>query len=215
MRLYDYFRSSAGYRVRIALALKGLTVERVPVHLLRDGGQQRAPAYRAVNPAGLVPALAVEGRILTQSLAIIEYLEETHPEPPLLPADPLARAQVRAAALLVACEIHPLNNLRVTGYLERAMGQDRAARDAWYRHWIAEGLAALEALLAPRQQGGPFAFGTAPTLADCCLVPQLFNARRFACPLELFPTLLAIEAACNALPAFQAAHPARQSDAEP
>jgi maleylpyruvate isomerase len=214
MRLWDYFRSSAGYRVRIALGLKGLAVERVPVHLRRDGGQQRSARYRAINPAGLVPALEVEGGVLGQSLAIIEYLEETHPEPPLLPASPLLRAQVRAAALAVACDIHPLNNLRVLDYMEGPLGQDKPARDAWYRHWIAEGLGALEAQLATRPQGGPYAFGAAPTLADCCLVPQLYNARRFTCPLEAYPTLLAIEAACNALPAFQAARPERQSDAE-
>ncbi len=214
MKLYDYFRSSAGYRVRIALALKGLTVERQPVHLVKDGGQHRQAAHRARHPAALVPVLEVEDQSLTQSLAIIEYLEEAYPEPPLLPAAPLARAQVRAAALLVACEIHPLNNLRVLGYLETAMGQDKAARDAWYRHWIAEGLGALEALLAPRPQGGPFAFGATPTLADLCLVPQLFNARRFNCPVEDYLTLLAVEAACNALPAFQLARPERQSDAE-
>ena len=214
MRFWDYFRSSAGYRVRIALGLKGLAVERIPVHLLRDGGQQRSAGYRALNPAGLLPALEVEGSVLGQSLAIIEYLEETHPAPPLLPAAPLLRAQVRAAALAVACDIHPLNNLRVLDYLAGPLGQDQAAREAWCRHWIAAGLGPLEAQLASRPRGGPYAFGAAPTLADCCLVPQLYNARRFACPLESYPTLLAIEAACNALPAFQAARPETQSDAE-
>ncbi len=212
MKLYDYFRSSAGYRVRIALALKGLTPERIPVHLLK--GEQRAAGYRAVNPAALVPALEIDGQVLTQSLAIIEYLEEIHPQPPLLPSDPLLRAEVRAAALTVACDIHPLNNLRVLAYLEGAMGQDKEARKVWYRHWIAEGLSMLEAQLAPRPAGGPYAFGAAPGLADLCLVPQLTNARRFGCPVEAYPTLLAIEAACNALPAFQSAHPAQQADAE-
>jgi maleylacetoacetate isomerase len=214
MKLYDYFRSSAGYRVRIALALKGLTAERSPLHLVKDGGQQRRPENLARNPAGLVPTLEVEGGTITQSLAIVEYLEEVFPDPPLLPAAPLLRAQVRAAALTVACDIHPLNNLRVLGYLEQRMGQEKAARDAWYRHWIAEGLGALEALLAPRPAGGPYAFGATPGLADLCLVPQLFNARRFDCPVEGYPTLLAIDAACNALPAFQVARPDRQSDAE-
>lgn len=212
MRFYDYFRSSAGYRVRIALALKGLTPERVPVHLLK--GEQQAADYRRVNAAGLVPVLETDGQVLTQSLAIVEYLEEIHPQPPLLPSDPLLRAQVRAAALTVACDIHPLPNLRVRRYLEGALGLTPARREDWDRHWIGEGFAVLEAQLAPRPAGGPYAFGAAPGLADLCLVPQLFNARRLDCPLGAFPTLLAIEAACNALPAFQSAHPARQADAD-
>ncbi len=214
MRLYDYFRSSAGYRVRIALNLKGVAAERLPVHLLRGGGEQLGEAYRAINPAGLLPTLEVAGQALHQSLAIVEYLEETHPEPPLLPRAPLRRAQVRAAALLVACEIHPLANLRVRRYMEGPLGLATAAREDWNRYWVAEGLAALEALLAPRPQGGPFAFGAAPGLADLCLVPQLYNARRIALPLAAYPTLLAVEAACALLPAFQAARPEAQSDAE-
>lgn len=215
MKLYDYFRSSAAYRVRIALNLKGLSAEHIPIHLRRDGGLQNKPAYRAVNPAGLVPALVTdEGTVLTQSLAIVEWLEEVHPKPPLLPADPLRRAQVRAAALTVACDIHPLNNLRVLDRLEHRLGLDKAAVDGWYKHWIDVGLTALEAQLAPRVAGGPYAFGETPGLADLCLVPQLANARRFHCPLDAFPTLTAVEAACNALPAFQAAHPSRQAGAE-
>jgi maleylpyruvate isomerase len=215
MKLYDYWRSSAAYRVRIALNLKGLMVEHLPVHLLKEGGRHRQPVYRAVNPAGLVPALETDdGAVLTQSLAIAEWLEEVHPLPRLLPVDPILRARVRAAALTVACEIHPLNNLRVLEYLERTLGLDQAARGAWYKHWIAEGLTALEAQLATRPAGGPFAFGEAPGLADLCLVPQLANARRFNCPLDAFPTLTAIDAACALLPAFRQARPENQADAE-
>jgi len=212
MKLYGYWRSSAAYRVRIALNLKGLTAEHLSVHLRR--GEQRGQRFRQTNPAGLVPALETDdGLVLTQSLAIVEWLEEVHPQPRLLPFDPALRARVRAAALIVACEIHPLNNLRTTDYLEQVAGLDQAARTAWYRHWIADGLGMLEAELAPRPAGGPYAFGDAPGLADLCLVPQLYNARRFECPLDAFPTLTAIEAACNALPAFQAALPERQPDA--
>ena len=212
MKLYGYWRSSAAYRVRIALNLKGLTVEHLPVHLRR--GEQLGERYRSTNPAGLVPALQTdEGQVLTQSLAIIEWLEEVHPLPRLLPVDPGLRARVRAAALTVACEIHPLNNLRVLNHLEQGLGLDQAARGAWYKHWIADGLAMLEAELAPRPAGGPYAFGAAPGLADLCLVPQVYNARRFDCPLDVFPTLLAIEAACAELPAFQAARPEQQADA--
>jgi len=215
MRLYDYWRSSAGYRVRIALALKGLSVERLPVHLLRDGGEQRQASFRAVNPAGLVPLLVTDdGQRLTQSLAIVEWLEDVHPEPRLLPADPALRALARAAALTVACEIHPLPNLRVRRYLEGKLGLSTARREEWDRHWIAEGFAMLEAQLAPKPGGGPFAFGATPGLADLCLVPQLYNARRVQCPLDAYPTLLAVEAACNALPAFQQARPENQADAE-
>jgi len=215
VKLYDYWRSSAGYRVRIALNLKGLSVERVPVHLLKDGGRQRLPAYRAVNPAGLVPALVTDdGHTLSQSLAIVEWLDEVHPLPRLLPVDPTLRAQVRAAALTVACEIHPLANLRVRHYLEGELGLTPERREVWDRHWVNQGLTTLESLLAARPAGGPYAFGEAPGLADLCLVPQLFNARRIDCRLDAFPTLVAIDAACSALPAFQAAHPSRQSDAE-
>ena len=212
MKLSTYFRSSAAWRVRIALGLKGLEWTPDFVHLLRDGGEQLRPAYRAKNPTGLVPTLETDaGETIAQSLAIIEWLEETHPTPPLLPADPLARARVRAVALTIACDIHPLNNLRVLRYLAHTMGQDQAARDAWYAHWIAEGLGALEAMLAG--QPGPFCFGAAPGLADVCLVPQLGNARRMRCPVDLYPTLLRAEAAALALPAFRDAAPDRQPDA--
>ena len=213
MKLYGYFRSSAAYRVRIALSLKGLAYEAVPVHLLRDGGEHHAAAYRALNPQELVPALEDEGRILTQSLAIIEYLDETHPEPPLLPADPAGRARVRALALQIACEIHPLNNLRVLQLLKRDFGLDEAATRRWYRHWIMVGFAALEASLsAPPSRR--FCHGDAPGLADICLVPQVFNARRFDCDLAPYPRICAIDAECAALAPFAAAHPARQPDAE-
>ncbi len=212
IRLYTYFRSSAAYRVRIALALKGLAYESVPVHLLRDGGEQNAPAYRALNPAGLVPALVAEGGgLLTQSVAILEYLEEAHPSPPLLPRDPLARARVRAFALAIACDIHPLDNLRVLRYLKRELGHEQAVIDAWYRHWILAGLPTLEAMAMAA--GGPFCFGADVTMADICLVPQLANARRYDCDLSPFPALLRAAAAAAALPAFAAAAPERQPDA--
>ncbi len=212
MRLSTYFRSSAAWRVRIALGLKGLAWTPESVNLLRGGGEQLRPEYRAKNPTGLVPTLETdEGAAIAQSLAIIEWLEETHPTPALLPADPLARARVRAFALTIACDIHPLNNLRVLRYLGQEMGQDQAARDTWYAHWIAEGLGALEAMLAG--QSGPFCFGAAPGMADVCLVPQLGNARRMHCPVEPYPNLLRAEAAALALPAFRDAAPDRQPDA--
>jgi maleylacetoacetate isomerase len=214
MRLYDYFRSSAAYRVRIALTLKGVTPdERTYVHLRM--GNQRAQDYLALNPQGLVPALALDdGHVLTQSLAIIEYLDETHREPPLLPAEPAQRARVRAIALAIACEIHPLNNLRVLNYLIGTMGVAREQKDGWYRYWIDVGFEALEKSLARDAATGRFCHGEHPTLADVCLVPQMANARRFDIDLSPYPTLVRIEAACNALPAFANAAPARQPDAE-
>ena len=214
MRLYDYFRSSAAYRVRIALNVKGIVPdERTYVHLRM--GSQRAQDYLALNPQGLVPALELDdGSVLTQSLAIIEYLDETHPDPPLLPADPVARARVRAIALSIACEIHPLNNLRVLNYLVATMGVSREQKDGWYRYWIDVGFEALEKTLARDAATGRFCHGDAPTLADICLVPQMANARRFEIDLSPYPTLIRIESACNALPAFAQAAPARQPDAE-
>ena len=215
MKLYSYFRSSASFRVRIALSLKGLDYDYVPVHLVKDGGRQFAPEYKALNPASLVPALqADDGTVLTQSLAIIEYLEETHPEPPLLPRDPVGRARVRALALSIACEIHPLNNLRVLGYLSKTLGVTEDQKNAWYRHWVETGLATVEALLVDDPRTGGFCHGETPTLADVLLVPQIFNAQRFNCRLDHVPTVMRIHERCLALPAFARSVPAEQPDAE-
>jgi maleylacetoacetate isomerase len=213
LRLYTYFRSSAAYRVRIALALKGLAYESVPVHLLRDGGEQHQGDYRAVNPSALVPALQDDGATLTQSLAILEYLEETHPQPALLPQAPLDRARVRALALVVACDIHPLNNLRVLNYLTGTLQASDAERTAWMHHWMALGLQAVEQLLAHNPQTGLFCHGDTPTLADCCLVPQVFNAQRFQVDMAPYPTVQRIAAHCESLEPFKAAHPGQQPDA--
>ncbi len=214
MKLYDYFRSSAAYRVRIALNMKGLApAERTFVHLRM--GSQRAQDYLALNPQGLVPALELDGgRVLTQSLAIVEYLDETHPQPPLLPGDAAGRARVRSIALCIACEIHPLNNLRVLNYLTGTLGATDAQRSGWYKYWIDVGFEALERQLARDDDTGTFCHGETPTLADICLVPQLANARRFKVDVTPYPTLTRIEAACNALPAFAQAAPSRQPDAE-
>ncbi|MFQ1064260.1 maleylacetoacetate isomerase [Bordetella trematum] len=214
MQLYSYFRSSAAYRVRIALNIKGLSYEYVPVHLLKDGGQQRSAAYRALNPTALVPTLVDGDQVIGQSLAIIEYLDETHPAVPLLPTTPAGRARVRALSLDIACDIHPLNNLRVLKYLKHTVKVEDAVKDEWYRHWVMEGLAAFEAALLASPQTGRFCHGDAPTMADACLVPQLYNARRLACDLSAFETILRIEQACEALPAFQAARPENQPDFE-
>ena len=214
LRLYTYWRSSAAYRVRIALALKGLEYESVPRHLLRDGGEQRRPDYLAVNPQGLVPALEDDGVIVTQSLAICEYLEERFPEPALLPAAPRDRAAVRAMALAVACDIHPLNNLRVLQYLRSELGQDDAGVARWARHWIASGFEALEQLVARRSGDGRHCFGSSVTLADVCLVPQVANARRVQLDLAPWPRITAVAGHLESLPAFAAARPDAQPDAE-
>jgi maleylacetoacetate isomerase len=210
LTLYDYYRSSAAYRVRIALNLKGVAYERVPINLL--AGEQRDESYRALNPQGLVPMLDADGEKLTQSLAIISWLEGKYAAPALLPADPMARSHVLAMALTIAADIHPLNNLRVLKQL-KDMGIDQEARDDWYRHWIAEGFTALEALAAPR--AGRFLFGDEVSLADVCLVPQMFNARRFDLPLDAYPNLVRADAAATALEAFAAAHPDRLAPAAP
>ncbi len=214
MKLYSYFRSSAAYRVRIALNLKGLAFDYLPVHLSRGGGEQHGAEFRNVNPQALVPVLEEGGRLLSQSLAIMEYLDETRPDPPLLPGTPLERARVRALAQAIACEIHPLNNLRVLTYLTGSARLSDDAKNAWYHHWIAEGFHALEARLAGDPATGRFCHGDAPGLADCCLVPQVANARRFKCDLAPYPTLAAIDANCRALDSFQRAAPERQPDAE-
>ena len=211
MKLYSYFRSSAAYRVRIALNLKGIAYEMAPVHLVKDGGHNKRPEFRAINPQMRVPVLdAPGGEHLLQSLAIIEYLDETQPEPPLLPKDPIGRAKARALADLIACDIHPLNNIGPLRYLKNVLGQEQGAIDAWYHHWIISGFEALEALIGP----GPYACGEAVTIADLCLVPQVYNARRLKVPLEKFPKIVAADAACAALPAFDRARPENQPDAE-
>ncbi|SAK40462.1 maleylacetoacetate isomerase [Caballeronia hypogeia] len=214
MKLYSYFRSSAAYRVRIALNLKGLDYEYVPVHLLRDGGEQLKPDYRAVNPDGIVPALVDGDDVLTQSLAIIEYLEETHPEPPLLPKDPSDRAFVRAVAMQIACEIHPLDNLRVLKYLKHEVKIDEDAKNAWYRHWVETGFETLEKRLASDKRVGKLTFGDTPTVADLCLVPQVFNARRFKIDTSQYPTIERIADHACSIEAFAKAAPAQQPDAE-
>ena len=211
MKLYTYFRSSAAFRTRIALNLKELTYESIPIHLIKEGGYNRRPEYRAVNPQMKVPALTLDnGEVLTQSLAIIEYLDETHPSPPLLPKDPVARAKVRAAAMLIACDIHPLNNTAPLRYLKHQLKHEQAEIDAWYHHWVIDGFEALETMIRP----GPYAFGSAVTLADICLVPQVFNARRLKVPLDKFPKIVGIDAACLKLAAFDKARPENQPDAE-
>jgi len=211
VKLYTYFRSSAAYRARIALNLKGLPCDMVPVHLTRDGGQQHKPEYHAINPQERVPALVLSsGDVLTQSLAMIEYLDEIAPEPPFLPADALARAKVRAIAQIVACDIHPLNNLISLQYLKRTLKHEQAEIDAWYHHWVIEGFKALEAMIGP----APYACGAHVTLADICLIPQVFNARRLKVPLDAFPKIVAVETACLKLPAFDRARPENQPDAE-
>lgn len=211
--LYTYWRSSAAYRVRIGLELKGLAWEARPVHLVREGGEQHLDAYRTLNPQQLVPTLLHDGQVLTQSLAIVEYLDERFPQVPLLPADAAGRARVRALAQLVACDIHPINNLRVMQYLERDLQLPADARAQWTLHWMAEGFEAMETLLANSGDTGTFCHGDRPGLADLCLMPQLYNAHRFGLDLTPYPTLRRIEAACQALDAFDHARPENQSDA--
>jgi maleylpyruvate isomerase len=210
MKLYTYFRSSAAFRVRIAMNLKSLAYDTAFVHLAK--GEHRAPAYGAINPQSLLPTLDDGGALLTQSLAIIEYLEETHPAPSLLPGNALARARIRSLSMLIACEIHPVNNLRVLQHLKRALGQNDEQVNAWYRHWIGDGLAKFEVDLA--KAPGRFCHGDSPTMADCCLVPQVFNAQRYQCDLAPYPATMRIFAECMKLDAFDRAQPAKQPDAE-
>jgi maleylacetoacetate isomerase len=211
VKLYSYFRSSAAYRARIALNLKGIAYETVPVHLIKDGGHHRSPEYRAINPQMRVPALMLDsGEVLLQSMAIIDYLDQVHPEPPLHPAKPVARARARAVAEIIACDIHPLNNTSVLKYLKRPLALDQAAIDAWYAHWILTGFEAIEALIDP----APYAFGAQVTIADIAIVPQVANARRLKVPLDAFPKIVAVDAACLMLVAFDRARPEMQPDAE-
>lgn len=212
--LYGYFRSSAAFRARIALNLKGIEPELRYVHLLKDGGQHHTAEYKALNPQELIPALVHDGHTLTQSLAIIEYLDEIHPEPPLLPRDAYGRARSRALAYAVACDIHPVNNLRIGQYIKREFGRTDEEVFAWHRHFIRLGFDALETMLVRDRETGTFCHGDTPTIADICLIPQMFNARRVSLDLARYPTLLRIEAAALALPAFDAALPKNQPDAE-
>jgi maleylacetoacetate isomerase/maleylpyruvate isomerase len=211
MKLYNYFRSSASFRVRIALELKGLAYEYLPVHLVK--GEHKGAPYAAVSASGLVPTLQTDqGELLSQSMAIIEYLDETHPEPPLLPADPIGRARVRALALDIACEVHPLANLRVLRYLVREMGVGDEAKNRWYKHWVETGLEAVERQLA--RQPSTFCHGSVPTLADCVLVPQIYNAQRMECRLDHVPQVMRVFAACMELDAFKSTHPSACPDSE-
>jgi maleylacetoacetate isomerase len=211
--LYGYWRSSAAYRVRIALNLKELSYESRPVHLLRDGGEQHAPSYRSLNPQELIPCLLDGDRVITQSLAIMEYLDEIHPETTILPADARGRARVRALAMTVACDVHPLGNLRVLKYLESGFAADEAQRAEWSRHWMVAGFAALETMLVDNAATGRYCHGDTPGMADACLIPQLYNALRWKLPLQDYPTLQRIYHECNELEAFQRAMPQAQPDA--
>ena len=211
MKQYTYFRSSAAYRLRIALNLKGITAEPIAIHLTKEGGKQHSPEYRAINPQRRVPSLVLDnGEILIQSPAIIEYLDEIHPSPPLLPTDPVERARVRAFAAVIGCDIHPLDNLAPLQYLRRVMKQEQPAIDAWYHHWVIEGFTALETMIRP----GPYCFGNKVTVADIYLVPQMYNARRLKVPLDAYPKLVAADAELMKHPAFDKARPENQPDAE-
>ena len=214
MKLYTYFRSSAAYRVRIALNLKGLKYEAVPVHLLRGGGEQLQANYIKMNPSGLVPTFQDDYITLTQSMAILEYLEDEYPQVPLMPKDAAGRARVRELAQIVACDIHPVNNLRVLRYLVHELGLSDEAKTQWYRHWLVGGLDVLEKHLARDPSAGPLCHGYLPTIADCFLVPQVFNAQRQGIDIAAYPNIARINAACAEIPAFVAAHPSNQPDAE-
>ncbi len=215
IKLYSYWRSSAAYRVRIALNLKGLEYELVPVHLLRDGGEHHGPQYLSLNPQGLVPCLTDGGRVYRQSLAILEYLDEAYPDAPLLPSEIRARGRVRSLAQIVACDIHPLNNLRVNMYLDKELGINGKRRVEWMNYWMAEGFQAFETLLAGSPTTGEFCEGDSPSMADCCLVPQVYNAYRYQCDMSAFPMINSIYQHCMTLPEFESASPEMQPDAEP
>jgi maleylacetoacetate isomerase len=211
VKLYSYFRSSAAFRVRIALNIKSVAYEIIPIHLRKDGGRHRTEDYRAINPQMRVPSLKLQtGEIIVQSLAIIGYLNEIYPQPPLLPVDAIERAQARAVSQVIACDIHPLNNLGTLQYLKNTMGQDQSAIDSWYHHWVISGFDAVEKMIKP----GPYAFGSLPGLADICLIPQVYNARLLKVPLDAFPKILAVNEACLRLEAFEKARPENQPDAE-
>jgi maleylpyruvate isomerase len=214
MKLYTYFRSSAAYRVRIALNLKGLQYEAIPVHLLRGGGEQLQEQYRSINPSGLVPAFQDDYITLTQSMAILEYLEDAYPDVPIMPKDATERARVRELAQIIACDIHPVNNLRVLRYLVHELGVSEEQKAEWYRHWLVGGLEVLEKHLARDPSAGPLCHGHTPTIADCCLVPQIFNAQRQGIDISVYPNIARINAQCVEIPAFVAAHPSNQPDAE-
>jgi len=211
VKLYSYFRSSAAYRVRVALNLKGIAYETVPIHLTRDGGRQNSAEFRAINPQMRVPVLVLDsGERLVQSLAIVDYLDHAFPAPPMLPTEVVARAKALSIAEIIACDIHPINNLVTLNYLRGRLGHDQAAVDAWYAHWIVTGFEAIEAMIRP----GPYAFGAEPSVADLCIVPQVYNARRFKVPLDRFPKIVGVDAACLKLAAFDRARPENQPDAE-
>jgi len=214
MKLYTYFRSSAAYRVRIALNLKELSYDAIPVHLLRDGGEQLREQYRSINPSGLVPAFQDDYITLTQSMAILEYLEDAYPEIPLMPKDPAGRARVRELAQIVACDIHPVNNLRILRYLVKDLGLSEEVKTEWYRHWLVSGLDVLEKHLARDPSAGPLCHGYNPTIADCFLVPQVFNATRHGIDVSVYPNIARVNETCANIPAFVAAHPSNQPDAE-
>jgi maleylpyruvate isomerase len=214
MKLYTYFRSSAAYRVRIALNLKGLQYDAIPVHLLRGGGEQLQETYRSINPSGLVPAFQDEYITLTQSMAILEYLEDAHPQVPIMPKDAIERARVRELAQIIACDIHPVNNLRVLRYLVHELKVSEEQKSAWYRHWLVGGLEVLEKHLARDPSAGPLCHGRTPTIADCFLVPQVFNAQRQGIDVSVYPNIARINALCIEIPAFVKAHPSNQPDAE-
>ncbi len=214
LKLFTYWRSSAAFRVRIALNHKGLEAEQVPIHLVKDGGEQHSEAYKAVNPSGLVPALVHNGLTFSNSLAIVEYLDEVFPEPPLLPVDAVGRARVRQISQAIACDIHPLQNLRVLQYASKDADEPGAAMVSWARHWIEVGFQGLETQLAKDSATGVFCHGDAITMADLCLVPQMANARRFEVDMSAYPTIARIDATASVLPAFEAAAPANQPDAQ-